>query len=408
MNASDASPPELSALHRLYDWGEVTERSPSDADWRLLCLLATGGIRDPEQLLRVALTSAIADRAELWHDGRPAATATNRDQKWARLGPATAVKAIAATEREYRKRQAEVTGPGVTDQEPCTVRARTLRDVWADPDARKAPEAVIPRLAWRGRLTVYAAPDKGGKSTVVAAGVAAMTRGDNFLGEPTVKGSCLWAMLEEHIADWAIRATRFGTDQDAVHVLEHPGDPVATIRAEAERLRPTVLVVDVLTRYAGDRVTESGSAAQWTAVMVGLQEIARQLDVAVIVLHHARKSDGVARDSGEITARADVVPEQKTLPEDGVHRFTVRGRWTLADFAVKLVGDRHELAAGGTVELSPQRRKVRDALKPGMTFTEWQEASGVPKRTFTDAVGWLVEHAHAERGEDGTYNLPRF
>src|SRR5207302_10421514 len=125
-------------------------------------------------------------------------------------------------------------------------------------------------------------------------------------GEPTSKGTCLWAMLEEHVNDWAIRAHRFGTDEEAIHVLEHPGDPVAAIRAEAERLRPTVLVVDVLTRYAGARVTESGSAAQWTSVMVGLQEIARQLNVAVLVLHHARKSDGVARDSTEITARADV------------------------------------------------------------------------------------------------------
>ncbi len=290
------------------------------------------------------------------------------------------------------------------------VQARTLRDVWADPDARNAPEAVIPRLAWRGRLTVYTALDKGGKSTLVAAGVAAMTRGDNFLGEPTSRGTCLWAMLEEHVNDWAIRATRFGTDQDAVYVLEHPGNPAAAIRTEAERLRPTVLVVDVLTRYAGDRVTESGSAAQWTRVMVGLQEIARQLDVAVIVLHHARKSDGVARDSGEITARADVVLEQKTLPEDGVQRFTVRGRWTVADFAVKLVGDRHELTAAGAGEstLSPQRRRVLDALTQGMTYTAWLEASGVPKRTFADTVRWLLEHMVIEHGDDGTYSLLRF
>jgi hypothetical protein len=290
------------------------------------------------------------------------------------------------------------------------IRARTLREVWADPDARTAPEAVIPRLAWRGRLTVYTALDKGGKSTLVAAGVAATTRGDNFLGEPTTRGTCMWAMLEEHVNDWAIRATRFGTDQDAVHVLEHPSDPAGAIRAEAERLRPAVLVVDVLTRYAGDRVTESGSAAQWTAVMVGLQQIARELNVAVIVLHHARKSDGVARDSGEITARADVVLEQKTLPEDGVQRFAVRGRWTLADFAVKLVGDRHELTAAGTGEstLSPQRRKVLAALKPGMTYTVWLDASGVPKRTFADTVRWLLEHMLVEHGEDGTYSLPRF
>jgi hypothetical protein len=291
------------------------------------------------------------------------------------------------------------------------LRARTLREVWADPDAHTSPEAVIPRLAWRGRLTVYTALDKGGKSTLMAAGVGAMTRGDNFLGEPTVQGSCLWSMLEEHVNDWAIRAKRFGTDEDAIQVLEHPSDPVTAIRTECERLRPTVLVVDVLTRYAGDKVTESGSAAQWTTVMVGLQEIARQLDVAVVCLHHSRKSDGAARDSSEITARADVVLEQKTLPEDGVQRFTVRGRWTVTDFAVKLTGDRHELTAGGMAEgLSPQRRKVLDALIDGMRFTEWQKASaaaGVPRNTFAPGVRWLSEHEHVE-ADGETYRRPRF
>jgi hypothetical protein len=369
--------------------------SRSELDFHFAALLATYATREPE--LIAACMEASPFRRPRWNERRGT-------QTWLQ-------QTIARALRDTRDRDhtADPIESGAAPDSPVS-RARTLREVWADPDAHKAPEAVIPRLAWRGRLTVYTALDKGGKSTLVAGGVAAMTRGAQFLGEPTVKGTCLWALLEEHVNDWAIRARCFGTDDDAVHVLEHPSDPVASIRAEAERLRSAVLVVDVLTRYAGERVTESGSAAQWTAVMVGLQEIARQLDVAVIVLHHARKSDGVARDSTEITARADVVLEQRALPEDGVQRFAVRGRWTLTDFAVKLTGDRHELAGSSAAEatLSPQRRKIREALKAGMTFTVWLEASGVPRSTFKDGVTWLTGHGHAELLEDGTYTPPRF
>src|SRR6266702_6802929 len=298
---------ELSALHRLYDWGEDTERSPSDADWHLLCLLAIGGIRDAEQLLRVALTSTIADRAELWHDGRPAATATNRAWKWARLGPATAVKAIAATEREYRKRQAQAPDTGTADHSTL----RSLADFLRDPDALKPPPAVITRTAWAGRVTLLASPEGWGKSTYVKAGCAAVTTGQAFLG--TVggpPGTVLWVRAEESEYDLMVNAHRFGADP-ARFVAWTPGaDPLAELTAEIHAQPWTVVVVDSIHEFAlRCGVTDLDDGAQVSPVLQPLVDAARAGNAAMIWTGQANKATGSYRNSSTFGHMPDVVLE---------------------------------------------------------------------------------------------------
>src|SRR5712692_4314825 len=110
---------ESKALSRLVISGEVTENSPSDADSHLFRLLAVSGIRDAAQLERLGRDSEIANQCEMWVGGRPGST-EQRARKWARHDyiPRTIANALAATEREYRKRQAlgaAVTGAGTVD-----------------------------------------------------------------------------------------------------------------------------------------------------------------------------------------------------------------------------------------------------------------------------------------------------
>lgn len=63
-----------------------------------------------------------------------------------------------------------------------------LDEVLADPTMLQPPLALVPGLVWRGRLSMLAGREKDGKSTFAAAGVAAMTRGHEFLGDPTEEG----------------------------------------------------------------------------------------------------------------------------------------------------------------------------------------------------------------------------
>lgn len=304
----------------------------------------------------------------------------------------------------FKRRAPDVT----VSAEPPTV--RSLADILKDPDATKPPVALIPRIAWRGRLTVYSAPDKGGKSTLLTAGVHALTTAGYFLGQPcnaavdpeaptrliAQRGTVLWAMLEEHTNDLAIRASDWRVAPERLFVLERPADAVLAVRNAAEALRPDLLVIDPLIQYARGHVKDSGKAEQWNPVMAGLQDLARDLNMAVVVLHHARKSDGGTRDSSEITARADVVLEQREAhTADGKQRFAVRGRWpSLHDFTVRLVDNaRYELVQGA--DESALRENDTAALKAlpenGLSYTAWKAAAKLPDSTFKDCQKRLLD-----------------
>ena len=70
-----------------------------------------------------------------------------------------------------------------------------------DVDAGTAmvPDAVLPGLAWRGRLSVIAGNPKAGKSTLLAQGIAAMLSGETFLSDPADAGSIV-IVTEEPLA----------------------------------------------------------------------------------------------------------------------------------------------------------------------------------------------------------------
>src|SRR6185437_3394504 len=58
---------------------------------------------------------------------------------------------------------------------------RMLPEILADPELLKVPPVVMPRLAWRGRVSLLAAREKSGKTTLVGAGAAAHSAGQVFL-----------------------------------------------------------------------------------------------------------------------------------------------------------------------------------------------------------------------------------
>src|SRR5437899_10234157 len=91
-------------------------------------------------------------------------------------------------------------------QQDLSTRALTLRSVAQlldDPDALKPPRAIVPRLAWHGRLVLLSGREKlSGKSTLMTAAAAAVTDAlmfpeteadeRQFLDGPVDPGSVLW------------------------------------------------------------------------------------------------------------------------------------------------------------------------------------------------------------------------
>lgn len=254
----------------------------------------------------------------------------------------------AGTEEELRALLGQAAPASVTTAPRLS---RPLSVILADPAALEPPAPVVPRLAWRGRTTLLAAREKAGKSTPATAAAAAVSRGASWLTDPTTPGVVLWLTLEEHVSDLAARMAEWAADTERVHVIDTMiglDDPIARLHVETRAVAPALVVIDTLSALvdASGARPDPGSSAAWTPIMAALNRIARETDAAVLILHHARKSDGAYRDSSAIGAGVDVIVEMADGGDAEVRALRVRGRWRVGDYSVRLVGDRYELTSG--------------------------------------------------------------
>ena len=256
---------------------------------------------------------------------------------------------------------------------------RSLAQLLTDPDALKPPEAIVPRLGYRGRTTLLFAREKTGKSTLVTAGAAALTRGVDFLGARCGARPVLWVSADqEHANEITQRAVRFGADPAQFYVL-WPRAPFADLIATLDGLHPFpgLVVIDTLAPFARTLVSDPSQSAEWPDVLLPLVRVARDLDLAVVIDHHAKKGDGGGyRDSTAIGALVDLLLEVRLDPGAPTRRsITALGRWPVPNFAVELVGDRYELQQAGNLSLDAQI----------LLYVE--QHPGSSKRTVRDQVG---------------------
>ncbi len=262
-------------------------------------------------------------------------------------------------------------------------RWRSLRDILANPDALKPPTPIVPRLAWQARVTLLAAREKDGKSTLATSGAAAVTMGFRFLDDSCPLGTVLWVAVEEHPHDLAARADTFHVNPDRLYVLGQGDRPVETLQAAVEELKPVLVVIDTLATWAVDLVSDPGDSTQWTPVMASLSQIARDSNAAILLLHHSRKSDGGYRDSTAIGAGVDAILEMAASTEDpNVRTLKARGRWAMQGFGVRYTGDGFQLHGG---ELTLETRIVLHI----------KQSPGMSKRALRDKVGGRAKEVDA-------------
>lgn len=290
----------------------------------------------------------------------------------------------------------------------------TLAELLQRPELLRPPECVVPRLAYRGRLVLLAGPDKSGKSTLLAHAVARLTRGESYLGALT-RGRHRRAVvvgLEEAPGDAVRRLHELGADPDRVMlvVLAQP-DLLKRTRQLLAEWPADMVVVDSLSEYA--RVTcgtvpEDGDSAGWAAVVRPLVALAREYDLAIVLLHHVRRSDGQYRGSSEIAAAADCLLEL-VMPRDGedptIRHIRGRGRWPVEPYAVQLKDGRYELAGGDALSLDA-RVLLHVEAHPGCSRREVRGAVGGRATAVDAAIGTLLARgAIQDHGRDGRSSL---
>jgi len=310
----------------------------------------------------------------------------------------------------------DVVAPGLISTAPALIAPppnrspyRTLAEILADPKILEPPEEVVPRLAWRGRVTLLAAREKDGKSTIAGAAAAAVTRGATFLDGVALRGVVVIAGLEEHPGEIASRLVRFDADTTRVHIATWKEvDPVVELKEAVERIRPDLVIVDTLSAIAEGKL-DDGSAKAWQPLMSSLTRIARDFDCAVLIIHHSRKADGAYRDSTAIGANVDCILEMRPDDRDpNARHLKARARFTVPDCAIRYNGSGYEMVETGEPAVTFRNAIQRYVNEhPGCSLNQLRD--GVVGSSA--AVGRMVDELVKEgalREEPGSRNARLF
>jgi hypothetical protein len=264
-------------------------------------------------------------------------------------------------------------------------RCRTLAQLLEDPHALEPPAAVVPRLAWSGRLNMLAGREKlSGKSTLLTAAAASVTQASaTFLGEVVSPGAVLWLSADqEHASDIAARAVRFGANPPKLHVLWPGPKPFEELEEAVRVLTPAWVIIDSLANFAQSRVEKASTSDDWPDVMLPLLALARS-GPAVTIVHHATKATGEFRDSTAIAANVDMCLGLKPVPDHATWRKVESiGRWIVDDFTIELEGNVYRLVLGAEVAASTERGRDRLALLNALGDGEHTA------KQVADALGW--------------------
>lgn len=259
-----------------------------------------------------------------------------------------------------------------------------LTDLLKNPSLLEPPPIVVPRLAWQGRVTLLAAREKVGKSTLMGQAVASLALAPkSFLGDDmlTPKVS-LWLGLDEPLGDIVRRFDRYALKADNPKVTDRIA--IRNSKPDAEELLEMILrinaelvVIDHLTEYGAGHVKDPNSPTEYQPILKTLRMVAQQSHCAIVLLHHSSKAGGY-RDSTQIGAGVDAIveisPDEK---DESIRVCKCRGRVAVSDFRMAYNGGYYETTEGG-VSLTLQIQRVIRA-QPGCSTR--QVVSQVSGRT---------------------------
>jgi len=289
------------------------------------------------------------------------------------------LEGLSDAERAQVVRKAS-TALGATDADPADTEWQPFRNALEVDAAQPLPDVVLPALAWRERLAVLSSAPKAGKSTVVAQAVEAALTTREFPGAPKGKE---WtaprsvAMITEEPLALLVARLRFygGPEGDGRHVgrvwVASPRWGDARILAALERQSPDLVIVDSWTDWAVSAGAETLSdPAEMRRRMMVIREVANR-GAAVLVVHHARRSDGAMADSRDLAASVDMIvtfdaidPEMNrcTVGSSDLRRFSYLGRWPQE--TVVLDFDREDRRYSVHGEVKTEKGYVQDGERP--------------------------------------------
>jgi hypothetical protein len=308
-----ASGPKFLKLYRDGDASDyaTTGRPDGDrskADYALLGWIADATGPDPEQIERIARSSAML-RGK-WDDQRS--------------GKSLLRYSIdnLLSERHNNGHRYDTKGTNfVSDQYSIPPKKKEIEflsvaDVLAA-SGDDPPWLVKPFLV-RGGITDLAGRAKAaGKTSFTLGMVRCCLDGKPFLGEDTEQASVVFLTEQGNNIAEAFKKTGINERHENLHIVPWRSTTghkwpqiVEAVRGKIEEVRanglPIILVVDTLNRFAGLDGEKENSAGDVMAAMNPLMELAQDQGAAVLTIRHANK-EGAARGSTAFDHDADIL-----------------------------------------------------------------------------------------------------
>jgi hypothetical protein len=269
---------------------------------------------------------------------------------------------------------------------------RLAADLARNPELMIPPPVIVPPIGVAGRVVLLTLGPKGGKSTTAAGLITEASR----LG---VKSGLL--TLDEAEADSLQRLERLGANLEFVYT-DADFTP-ATLREEIAAHGIELLALDHVGKLA-ERSPDFGPGSQgdpvlWGRLIAPFTTLARELNLAVVLLDQSRRSDNRYAGSAAKAGSVDLLCELQ--PKGGGLVCTPRGRIPLPPFRVDLDEDGRPVFSDSLSEspnLAPrlnlvterEKAAVLEALQSaepeGLTAKAWEslatDATGLSRRTF--------------------------
>ena len=181
----------------------------------------------------------------------------------------------------------------VDTSEPDVVSLATLL---ADPPD---PSAVVARgLAFGGTMGFIRGPKASGKTTILAAAAARVSRGQPWAGHPTEAGTVL-VVCNDDPRSWTLALRDFGADPERIlmaqaRVVSKPGK-LAALLAEH---RPTWVILDNLRTWCGSLHLDTDNSSAAADAIDPIAEAIRECGypVACTIVHNEARSKGLTSD----------------------------------------------------------------------------------------------------------------
>jgi hypothetical protein len=285
-------------------------------------------------------------------------------------------------------------------------------------------QMIVQRMVPCG-LTVLAGAPKRGKSWLALALGLAVASGHDFLGQPTVQGSVLYLDLESR---------QYRVKDRLSHLTVGPAPAGLYIAHSAEPLgqrfyqqmegwiscvkQPRLIIVDTLGRVKPSGKRNENAYESDTRQYGALQSWAAQQRIAVIVVHHLRKTkdnddwfDKINGSNGLVGA-ADAVLGLGGKRGEQISKLMVSGRDIDGDYnmAIRFDGGRWVLESSDSESYEAEREFVNDPLIRGilrMMYNryEWQ---GTTTQLLDDIVEFTGEPLDAGGSRGASRTLGKF